>query len=423
MPTIEVRPATANEAEAFRFIVSTVFAWHPDAPPPFRPQHTLCAFEDGEMVSSFAASPFTWQLNGAPVPTAGVTSVGTLPHRRRRGHLRRIMEASFRRQREAGQSIAILWGAHTAIYQRFGFAVVARDAHYDIRPSDIDFNVPLGLPSPPPPGDIRITTNPTADDLRPIYDAYIAGRNGDIHRSDDLWRFGPLHPNKSQGPLYAAIYSEPHPAHPQAAPPAPLGYALYTVRDGLYGPTGEDRDPDESQRLTLRELVATSPAAYRALWQTIAGHDLVRRIHYTNAPEDDPLFDLIQEPRLLRRSTRDGIMARIVDLAAALPQRPYGAPLALRLRVIDRDCDWNDGLWDFHTDGRHTTVERIPGERHTHSPQLTLPIHSLASLLTGYRSASQLVRIARAHAAPGLDLPAIDRAFATSHRPHCLQHF
>ena len=171
---------------------------------------------------------------------------------------------------------------------------------------------------------------------------------------------------------------------------APLGYALYTVRDGVYGPTGEDRDADEGQRLTLRELVATTPAAYRALWQTLASHDLVRRIHYTNTPEDDPLFDLIQEPRLLRRATQDGIMARIVDLAAALPQRPYGAPLSLRLRVIDRDCEWNDGLWAFQTDGQHTTVERTPIERSrieptTDAPQLTLPIHSLASLLTGYR--------------------------------------
>ena len=424
MPNIQVRPATTDEAEAFRFITSTVFAWHPDEPPPFFPQYTLCAFEDGEMVSSFTAYPFTWQLNGAPVPTAGVAAVGTLPHRRRRGHLRRIMEESFRRQRAAGQSMAILWGAHTAIYQRFGYAVVAHDARYDIRPSDIDFDVPLGLPDPPPPGDVRITTNPTADQLRPIYDAYIADRNGQVHRNDELWHFGPLRPNKPEGPLYAALYTEPRVGQQDA----PLGYALYTVRDGVYGPTGEDRDADEGQRLTLRELVATTPAAYRALWQTLASHDLVRRIHYTNAPEDDPLFDLIQEPRLLRRATQDGIMARIVDLAAALPQRPYGAPLSLRLRVIDRDCEWNDGLWAFQTDGQHTTVERTPIERSrieptTDAPQLTLPIHSLASLLTGYRSASQLVRIARAHATPGLDLTAIDQAFATAHRPHCLQHF
>ena len=44
-------------------------------------------------------------------------------------------------------------------------------------------------------------------------------------------------------------------------------------------------------------------------------------------------------------------------------------------------------------------------------------------MITGYRSPSQLVRIGRAHAAPGLDLPALDRAFAIDHRPHCFQHF
>ena len=139
MPEIEIRPATAAEAEAYRFINSTVFAYRPEGPPWTPAETTLCAFEDGAMVSAFNAWPFQWMLNGAQVAAAGIADVGTLPHRRRRGHVRRIMEESLRRQRAAGQAFAILWGTHTAIYRRFGYEVVTQDGHYKMRPGDVDF--------------------------------------------------------------------------------------------------------------------------------------------------------------------------------------------------------------------------------------------------------------------------------------------
>ena len=419
MPDIDVRPATAAELDAFRFVASTVFGV-PEYPFPVHAENTLCAFEDGDLVFTFNAWPFRWNLNGATIDAAGITSVGTLPHRRRRGHLRRIMTEAFRRQRQAGQSMAILWGSHTAIYQRFGCAVVSHDATYQLHPREVDFAVPLGLPESTANGDIHLSTNPALDtpafeNLRAVYDAYIVGRNGELHRDDLLWQDGVLRPSPTEGALYAALYAEND---------EPLGYALYTVRDGAYdGLLSKHRHPDETQRLTLRELIATTPAAYTALWRHIGAHDLVRWIHYDGAPKDDPLLDLVAEPRMLRRATRDGIMARVVDLAAALPQRPYAAPAACTLRVHDPDCDWNDGVWDFRTDGDHTTVEPSPVEPTMADPQLSLPIHSLASIITGYRSPSHLVRIGRSRATPNLDLSALDRAFAVNHRPHCFQHF
>ncbi len=409
MPEIEIRSATPEEAEAYRFINSTVFAYRPEGEPFTPGETTICAFEDGEMVSSFNAWPFEWMLNGAQVAAAGVADVGTLPHRRRRGHVRRLLEESLRRQRAAGQAFAILWGTHTAIYRRFGYEVVTQNVHYKMRPGDVDFAALPGVAAREAAGDVQLSGQPGVETLRPIYDAWIADRTAELHRSQPMWERGPLRDRSREGRLYAAIYEEGGAAR---------GYALYTVRDGVYGPTTEDLHPDESQRLTLRELVALSPAGYEALWRVVGSHDLVRWIHYDNAPEDDPLFDLVQEPRMLRRATQDGIMARIVDVASGLPQRPYGGPLSLRLRVIDPLCAWNDGVWAMETDGAQTTVERSDG-----AAELTLPVQSLATLVTGYRSAAALVGMGRAEASAGLDLAAVDRAFATRHRPHCFHHF
>lgn len=409
MPEIEIRSATPEEAEAYRFITNTVFAEQSEVSPSMPMEPTLCAFEDGAMVSTSYARPFEWMLNGASVATAGMAAVGTLPHRRRRGYVRRIMEETLRRQRAAGQAFAILWGTHTAIYRRFGYEVVTQNVHYKMRPADVDFAALPGVGAREAAGEVRLSDQPDVEALRTVYDAWIADRTGELHRSEPMWERELLRQRSGEGPVYAAIYEEDGAAR---------GYALYTVRDGVYGPITADLHPDESQRLTLRELVALSPAAYEALWRVVGSHDLVRWIHYDNAPEDDPLFDLVQEPRMLRRATQDGIMARVVDVAAGLPQRPYGGALSLRLRVIDPLCAWNDGTWSMETDGAETTVTRSDG-----AAELTLPVQSLASLVTGYRGAAALVGMGRAEASAGLDLAAVDRAFATRHRPHCFHHF
>ena len=110
MPDVEIRPAHAEEMDTLNFILRTVFAGDddPDRPQTLQPDWTLCAFEDGEMATSFGAYPLRWRLNGAQVDVAAVTAVGTMPNKRRRGYLRRIMTQSFHDQRDAGQHFAIL---------------------------------------------------------------------------------------------------------------------------------------------------------------------------------------------------------------------------------------------------------------------------------------------------------------------------
>ena len=289
MPHIVVRSITPDEIDDFLFVTRTVFAFPGGSLSPIQPQNTLAVFEDGDLVSTFNAWPFQWQLNGATINVAGISSVGTLPHRRRRGHLRRIITEAFRRQRQAGQSMSILWGSHAAIYQRFGYAVVAHDAAYQVHPRDIAFAVPPGLPtgpdSGPDTGAVQLSANPRPgsdrfDTLRAVYGAYIAGRTGEVQRDPGMWERGVLREDPREGPVYAGVYAQDHQAQ---------GYALYTVRDGIYDERlSKHREPDESQRLTLRELVARTPAAYAALWRHIAAHDIVRWIHYENAPERRP---------------------------------------------------------------------------------------------------------------------------------------
>ena len=104
--TLEIRPYRPEETDAFYRVPSIVFGNYAATPPArteaslVPPEWSLCAFEDGELTTTYAAYPFTIRLNGAPARAAGVTFVGTLPWFRRRGHLRKITEADFLRRYE-----------------------------------------------------------------------------------------------------------------------------------------------------------------------------------------------------------------------------------------------------------------------------------------------------------------------------------
>src|SRR6266498_5481502 len=74
-----------------------------------KPEQTLGAFEDGELVSQMGTLPFTIRWNGRDIACGGVTAVSTLPTHRRRGHLRELMARSFQRMRDGGQPVAMLW--------------------------------------------------------------------------------------------------------------------------------------------------------------------------------------------------------------------------------------------------------------------------------------------------------------------------
>jgi predicted acetyltransferase len=399
MPEVEIRPLHAEEMDSLNFVMRTVFAGEddPEKPQPLQPEWTLGAFEDGELATTFGASPLRWRLNGAQVDVAAVTAVGTLPNKRRRGYLRRIMTQSFRDQRDAGQHIAILWASHAAIYQRFGYAITASQHNYDVSPRDIRFTS-----GPRPSGSIRLTTDQETDTLRNVYRTYINERNGELSRVPVMWELL-FRAWKEEKPVYQAIYEEGG---------MPQGYAIYRQKDAY------QEHPEESMRLRVAEVIWNTPEAYVALWEYLAGHDLTRRIVYGNAPEDDPLFHLIDEPRMLRHQVTDGILTRIVDVAKALPKRPYGAAAGLTFEVVDADCDWNQGVWELETSGAESEVRSS-----TARPQLTIPVHSLASMTTGFLSPSQLARQGQIEVADHADLAEWDRVFAVSHRPHCFQEF
>ena len=405
-PSIEVRPVNPEELEEFGFVTHTTLASHGsggfnDPMADLRPEWTLCVFEDGAMVTSFAAWPFSMRWNGARIHAAGITSVGTLPHKRRRGHLTRAMTTAFGNYRDAQQPVAILHASQAAIYQRYGFAIIAPVQDYRVDPRDIRF-----VGSPQPAGTVRLTDKSERETLKSLYRTYAEPRTGLLHRGDALWDGGALDEHDAKaGPVYVAIYEEDG---------QPQGYALYLTRPG-----DASGMPDRNHVVTLRELHALTPPAYVALWEHVAAHDLAELIVYTGAPIDDPLFHMLDEPRRLHTTVRDNILLRIVDVAPALSTRLYTASGRVTFELTDDRCEWNRGTWTLETQAAESSDSQAALQRSSGVADFRLDARALSALVSGARSASELYRQGALETSQPESLRGWDQLFATAYKPHC----
>jgi predicted acetyltransferase len=363
-----------------------------------RPEWTLCAFEEGRLVTTYAAWPFTQRMNGRALPVAGVTMVGTDPLFRRRGNLRAIMTADFRRRHETHEPIAILWASLAAIYQRYGYAIVTRQARYTVEPRYLQFAAPLEVP-----GRLRAAGEDEFPLLVDLYRRFREPRVGLLHRGRGLWDHNTLAPAQQGGTRTIAVYEEAG---------EPLGFAVYRS-----GP-GTANGPGPSHYLDLAEICWLTPAAYRAVWEHLSRFDLVRQIVWQRAPDDDYLPYTLLEPRMLSATSSDAVLARIIDIDRAFAGRGYDATGGIVFAVEDEICPWNAGTWSLEVALGQGELRRSGAE-----PDFTAPISTLAQLLYGSLSATEAWRMGRLTAADPVRLRAADTLLATSYAPWCPDHF
>jgi predicted acetyltransferase len=415
---LEIRPYREEEKQAFYRVPSVVFGNYTGTPEPTEteggfgiiPDWSLCAFEDGELATTYGAFPMVIRLNGRKAPFAGVTVVGTLPQFRRRGHLRKIMETDFRRRYEQRmEPIAGLLASIAAIYQRYGYAVCSTSVRYQVDPKFVGFAPTL----PPPTGTWREASFDERPLLETMYRQFAQPRNGYLHRAPVMWDGqvfgvggqGGGGDGMPAGKSLLAVYEEKG---------QPQGYLAYIARFVQAAPDGAP----PGQRVVVRDLVWNTPGAYRAAWEFLKHFDLANRIWMPSAPIDDPAPQIMLDPRELNATHRDHLLCRILDIERALPLRPYGAEGRVVFDVRDEMCPWNAGRWALETSGPEASVTRT-----NESPSLSLDVSALAQLLFGQVSPTNAVRFGRAEASPDAPLSVWDAMWRTEYAPFCPNWF
>ena len=404
--SVEIRPASAEEMGQLGILGGYVYGGSfGDGPNNVvatanRPEWTLCAFIDGKLASSFTNIPFTMRANGNAMRLAGVSTIGTQPEHRRQGLVRRIHTQAFADMREAGQPMAALWASQAAIYQRYGYAMTTVCRRYAVDTVDIRFH-----DGDDGSGTVeRIDPAAAYDAVKSIYIEFVADGMCYLHRSKALWLQNALEEVKEDGPTWVAVCRD-------SAGKAE-GYVIYTLRSGKVDHAGR------GQEIVVRDLAWLNQSAYRSLWSFLGRHDLVGRVRWNDAPADDPAEEFFIEPRMLHAQDREGAWFRVVDAAGALGGRGYDSADSLAIGIADDPLTpWNNGVWQLDA-----TPDGAEARLTNRAPDIMLNAKALASLFTGFRSATRLARwglldgsakaIARA-----------DALFRTHRVPHCPDHF
>ncbi len=325
---------------------------------------------------------------------AGITWVAVRPGWRRRGLLRSLMTHQLHGLHHSGaEPVAILTASEGALYGRYGFGMAIPRVEFRFV-SKAAFR----------PG---VRVDPVLDAsgasahsaAKAIYQRMSEQTPGHLVRTDANWglRF-------SDHEQFRDGYSIKHfGVHQDGF----VGYRLKADWD----------EHGANATVRVREFCATTPVAFASLWRFVLDFDLGRRVTYDLGWADDPVQDLLLDPRSLVRTVADHVWLRIVDLDRTVGLRGYGAPTRLDVEITDDLCPWNAGTWTFELDADGGRVTRSPAR-----PEISLDIADLAACFLGGTPLARLVTAGRVAGDPDA-LVSLGAALATPLAPWCAEGF
>lgn len=366
----------------------------------FEPKRSIVATSDGDIVGMVSAFTRDVSVPGGVVPGAHVTMVNVSATHRRQGLLRRMIEKLHEDSIALGEPVALLYASEGRIYQRFGYGSATQRLVVEANGREVALRDPVddrGRLRSVPPDSINI--------FEKVFEQVWSDRPGWSSRDETWWRYQTSDPKSSRRGatgLRAVVHDGPDGVD---------GYMLWRVK-GDWGPTGPNG------QVIVRELIATTPAAYRALWGFALSVDLTRSVRKSFGAIDEPLQYLVNEPQALGLRVEDGLWVRLLDVAAALSARRYVAPIDVVIDVSDPVIPANAGRYRLVGDRDGARCTRTDDE-----PDLAATVLALGSSYLGGAALTTLadggqVREIR----PGTLQPA-SIAFGWYRRPSSIEMF
>ncbi|MFB8089916.1 GNAT family N-acetyltransferase [Streptomyces sp. NPDC055992] len=366
---------------------------------------TWGAFDGERCVATFRT--FAQELTtvgGAAVPANAVTNVTVSPTHRRRGLLSRLMAGDLAAAKERGDVAATLIAAEYPIYGRYGFGPAAWTTHWEIDVHRAGLDLHRRVPAEGDGGRIDLVDGAEARKLGPaLHDRLRARQHGVVTRDTRWWDVV-----TGKGVFARHHWTEPF-------------YAVYRGADGLVDGMlvyrADENRGDAKQPLNgaqVRDMIAVTPAAERALWHFLCSVDWISTIRTGNRPADDLLPLLLPDPRAARVVTQaDFLWVRVLDVVRALEARTYAVPGSLVLEIRD---DAGLAAGRFHLDASPAGATCAPTTR---SADLALDVRELGTLWLGDESVLRLVALGRVEELnPGAAATA-DAVFRAARRAWC----
>lgn len=368
---IRIRPGVPADLDAIHECFASAFLFDPEIDTAdirrmtFEPERGLVAQDGDQVVGTALALTRNLSIPGGDVATAHVTGVSVRSTHRRRGILRRLMN---RQLHEIPEPIAALWASEPEIYGRFGYA----PASYNLGMA-IDL-ARVGTIPGAPSGRLReITVEEAGRVLPPVFERYRLARPGVSGRPGNWWRRRLSDPEKHRDGATAR-----HIVVHQDEDGNVDGYLFWRGKSGWQssGPAGV---------VEIETLIGATTGAYVDLWRFALGVDLAQTANFRFGSVDEPLRQLVANPRALGQTVRDALWIRIVDVAAALEARSYATSVDQVIEITDALIEANNGRYRLVSDGTRTRCTRTED-----AADLSMSVSELAASYLGSRSLAEL---------------------------------
>ncbi|PRZ13412.1 putative acetyltransferase [Nesterenkonia sandarakina] len=390
-------------------------------------------FDADHPVGTFVGYDKTLNAGGpaGPLPARLITVVTVNPSFRRRGILKHMMTSSLARAVEDGMAVAALTVSEGGIYGRFGFGVATREANIRV---DLGEGQGQGFALRSKPAGRVISADPVKldDVINTSFEAFHARTRGSIGRQQTYQMAATARWN-SEDP---------------AAWNRKLRAAVHVREDGTIGGyvtfkhEGWDTEPST---IRIGDLIAADDQSHLALWDYIAGLDIVRRATMRTAPVVDPLQSALVNPRSYKvTALADLLWVRILDVVKALEARAWTADGSFRLELED-PLGITGGSFTVRVDDGAATVTRdaagdasgtpagapaanttpaAPAREATPDlPTLQLSVETLGSLYLGDFSVRTLHAAGRLKDTTAADVERIAKILDLPTVPFCATHF
>ncbi|MGW1165397.1 GNAT family N-acetyltransferase [Streptomyces sp. NPDC002550] len=344
----------------------------------FRPGRWRGAVDGDRWVATFRSFPQELTaVGGGLVPADAISGVTVSPTHRRRGLLSRMMAQDLAAAKERGDVVATLIAAEYPIYGRYGFGPATWSTEWTIEVPRAGLDPRWS--GPKDGGRIDLVDGEDVRKLGPeLFERFRRAQPGAIDRDELWWQVATgvvrIH----------ADWTEPFHAVYRAASGEVEGLVTYTCDDRWDG-----KQPD--QTATVRGLIATTPAAERALWHYLCSIDWITKVRTGFRGPDDLLPLHLPDPRAARVTGHgDWLWVRILDVVRALEARTYEGSGVLVLQVVD-GAGTAGGR--FRLEASPEGASCVPTG--TGSADLTLDIGDLASVWLGGESLLRLAALGR----------------------------
>lgn len=321
---------------------------------------------------------------GGVIPSCAISAVTVAPTHRRRGVARAMLEGELRAARDAGIPMAMLTVSESTLYGRYGFAPAAAGASWRIEAKR------AGWVGPRPDGRIDFVSRERVREVLPELHERVRHRAaGEIDVPGSHWDgFAGTNPTVEKATEKRAVqYAD--------ADGVVRGAAVYAVR--------ENHDDFTKATVHVHYLLAETDAAYAALWRFLLELDLVGEVHAGELSVDEPLLWMIADQRAAKVTVRDHQYVRIIDVAAALETRRYGAPGRLVLDVAD-PLELADGRYLLEVDASGAgRVRRLDDRDEPDAVVVSLGIAELSATYLGGVALSTLAAAGRVSVANAQD--------------------